>query len=64
MDKVYFEIEDNEAIKYTPLLHQDIYACPECGQKPYYNYDIYNYNICPFCGAKIVEQTVAESEVV
>lgn len=57
MDKVYFEIEDNEAIKYTPLLHQDIYACPECGQKPYYN-----YNICPFCGAKIVKPQESEDE--
>lgn len=56
MDKVYFEIEDNDVIKYTPLLHQDIYECPNCGQKPYYINTIYNYNICPYCGAKIVEQ--------
>ena len=29
--------------------------CSECGGEPYYSNTIYNYNFCPYCGAKMVE---------
>jgi DNA-directed RNA polymerase subunit RPC12/RpoP len=34
--------------------------CSKCGGEPYYSNTIYNYNFCPYCGAKMVESQESE----
>jgi hypothetical protein len=34
--------------------------CSKCGGEPYYSNTIYNYNFCPYCGAKMVEPQESE----